>query len=82
MFCLIGFTDVSAACCGEGILGGELQCGMKGYKICKDPNKFLFWDYFHPSERAYKLISKALWAGGTTRIWPINLKDLANTTKI
>ncbi|KAI4357704.1 hypothetical protein L6164_001638 [Bauhinia variegata] len=75
-----GFTEVSAACCGAGTLGGMQQCGKDGYKICKNPNEFLFWDSFHPTEHAYEFISKALWAGGTTRIRPVNLMTLANIT--
>uniref|UniRef100_A0A2N9FCF8 GDSL esterase/lipase 6 n=1 Tax=Fagus sylvatica TaxID=28930 RepID=A0A2N9FCF8_FAGSY len=77
-----GLSDVSNACCGKGTLGGLLQCGHDGYKICLNPNKFLFWDYFHPSEHAYKLISKALWGGRKSRIRPVNLKTLANITLI
>lgn len=76
----IDFSDVSSACCGEGTLGGLVQCGKEGYKLCAKPNEFLFWDYFHPSEHAYKLISKALWAGKKSRIRPLNLKTLANIT--
>ncbi|KAK6790699.1 hypothetical protein RDI58_009780 [Solanum bulbocastanum] len=75
-----GFSDVTNACCGDGTLGGLLQCGKEGYKICTNPNEYLFWDYFHPSEHTYNLISKALWNGIHTRIRPINLKTLANMT--
>ncbi|XP_049391747.1 GDSL esterase/lipase 6-like [Solanum stenotomum] len=75
-----GFSDVTNACCGDGTLGGLLQCGKEGYKICAKPNEYLFWDYFHPSEHTYNLISKALWNGIHTRIRPINLKTLANMT--
>lgn len=73
-----GLSDVSRACCGDGILGGLLQCGREGYKICTSPNKYLFWDYFHPTEHTYSLISKALWGGKITEIRPFNLKTLAN----
>ncbi|KAL7110664.1 hypothetical protein ACP275_05G039900 [Erythranthe tilingii] len=75
-----GFRNVDNACCGLGTLGGQLQCGKEGYTVCKSPNEYLFWDFFHPSEHTYKLISKALWAGDTTRIRPFNLKKLANIT--
>ncbi|KAL3644689.1 GDSL esterase/lipase 6 [Castilleja foliolosa] len=75
-----GFVDVDNACCGYGNLGGELQCGKEGYTICTNPNDHLFWDFFHPSERTYKLISKALWAGDRNRVRPFNLKRLSNVT--
>ncbi|XP_039012788.1 GDSL esterase/lipase 6-like [Hibiscus syriacus] len=76
-----GFSDVSSACCGDGPLGGQLQCGKEGYKICQNPEGYLFWDYFHPTQHTYKLISKALWGGKQSRIRPINLKTLANLTQ-
>ncbi|EEF30148.1 GDSL esterase/lipase 6 [Ricinus communis] len=72
-----GFTDVINACCGDGPLRGLLQCGKEGYQICEDPDKYLFWDYFHPSEHTYKLISKALWGGKNSTIKPFNLRTLA-----
>ncbi|XAR72286.1 hypothetical protein NMG60_11018873 [Bertholletia excelsa] len=73
-----GFTNVSSACCGYGTLGGLSQCGREGYTVCPNPNQFMFWDYFHPSEHTYKLISKILWSGRQSRIRPVNLKTLAN----
>ncbi|CAL5419304.1 unnamed protein product [Camellia sinensis] len=75
-----GILNVSSACCGYGTLGGQMQCGKEGYYICSNPNQFLFWDFFHPSEHAYKLISKLLWSGSQSRIRPFNLKALANIT--
>ncbi|GLT35043.1 hypothetical protein SLA2020_095270 [Shorea laevis] len=75
-----GFVNVTNACCGDGTLGGLVQCGQDGYKICSNPNEFLFWDYFHPTEHTYKLISKALWGGKKPRIRPVNLKSLVNLT--
>ncbi|XP_034682012.1 GDSL esterase/lipase 6 [Vitis riparia] len=75
-----GFSDVSNACCGDGILRGMLQCGQEGYKRCPNPYEYLFWDYFHPSEHTYKLISKGLWGGKQSQVRPINLRTLANLT--
>lgn len=59
-----------------------MQCGKEGYKICENTNAFLFWDYFHPSEHAYKLISKALWHGKDSVIRPVNLKTLSNNISL
>ncbi|XP_071687224.1 GDSL esterase/lipase 6 [Rutidosis leptorrhynchoides] len=72
-----GFANVTEACCGGGPLNGLLQCGLRGYKMCKKPNEYFFWDYFHPTERTYGLLSKGLWAGGRRQIWPINIQTLA-----
>ncbi|XP_015895532.3 GDSL esterase/lipase 6 [Ziziphus jujuba] len=76
-----GFSEVSSACCGYGTLRGLIQCGKEGYEVCSRPNEFLFWDYFHPSEHAYELISKSLWEGNKFRVRPINLKTLINITR-
>lgn len=76
-----GFSDVSSACCGDGPLNGQLQCGREGYKICPNPNGFLFWDYFHPTEHTYKLISKALWGGKKAQIRPMNIKNLIDISQ-
>ncbi|KAL5726647.1 GDSL lipolytic enzyme [Ranunculus cassubicifolius] len=73
-----GFADISNACCGNGTLGGLVQCGTEGFELCENPNEFLFWDFFHPSEHSYKLISKALWSGKRSRIRPYNFQVLAN----
>ncbi|KAK6931584.1 GDSL lipase/esterase [Dillenia turbinata] len=74
------FLDATNACCGDGPLRGLVQCGKEGYKLCSNPDRYLFWDYFHPSEHTYHLISKALWGGGQSQIRPINLKTLLNIT--
>ncbi|KAK9115422.1 hypothetical protein Syun_022219 [Stephania yunnanensis] len=73
-----GFSNTTGACCGDGTLGGFVQCGTGEYTMCNNPNEYLFWDYFHPSEHSYKLISKALWAGNTRVIRPLNLKNMSN----
>ncbi|KAF3646406.1 GDSL esterase/lipase 6 [Capsicum annuum] len=77
-----GFSDATNACCGNGTLGGALQCGKEGYKLCANPNEYLFWDFFHPSEHAYNHVSKILWAGTNSQVRPVNLKTLANMTFI
>ncbi|CAL1381677.1 unnamed protein product [Linum trigynum] len=74
-----GFKDVRNACCGEGTLGGMVQCGKEGYKECGNPREYMFWDYFHPSEHTYSRISKALWAGRNSTIRPFNLHTLFST---
>ncbi|KAK9063706.1 hypothetical protein SSX86_017578 [Deinandra increscens subsp. villosa] len=78
---IYGFADVTRACCGAGPLNGQLQCGLRGYTMCLTPNAYFFWDYFHPTEHTYGLISKAFWAGGKEEVWPINLKALSILTR-
>ncbi|PHU17490.1 GDSL esterase/lipase 6 [Capsicum chinense] len=77
-----GFSDATNACCGNGTLGGALQYGKEGYKLCANPNEYLFWVFFHPSEHAYNHVSKILWAGTNSQVRPVNLRTLANMTFI
>ncbi|PWA35769.1 SGNH hydrolase-type esterase domain-containing protein [Artemisia annua] len=75
---LYGFNNVSEACCGSGPLNGQLQCGYRDYKLCPNPDEYFFWDFFHPTQHVYMILSKILWAGNQKQIWPVNLKTLAN----
>lgn len=34
---LYSFINTTGASCGYGTLGGEVQCGKKGYTVCDDP---------------------------------------------
>ncbi|KAG2709499.1 hypothetical protein I3760_05G242600 [Carya illinoinensis] len=73
-----GFLDVTNACCGAGQLGGEMQCGIGPYKVCQNPDEFMFWDLFHPTEHTYQLIAESLWDGDRLQIKPVNLRTLAD----
>ncbi|KAL6007407.1 lipolytic enzyme [Asimina triloba] len=75
-----GFADTTNACCGAGPLGGTVQCGTGQYQACENPDEVLFWDWFHPTEHAYRLIAKAFWGGKRPSIRPLNLRTLANVT--
>ncbi|KAI3950701.1 hypothetical protein MKX01_030281 [Papaver californicum] len=77
-----GFWNTSSACCGVGVLKGMAQCGKDEFSVCENPNEYLFWDFFHPSEHTYKLLSKALWSGKPSRIRPFNIQALANMTVV
>ncbi|KAB1205656.1 GDSL esterase/lipase 6 [Morella rubra] len=77
-----GFFDVNDACCGSGILRGELQCGRGSiYQVCDNPDEFMFWDFFHPTEHTYRILASELWSGSSARIRPVNLKFLATHLK-
>jgi phospholipase/lecithinase/hemolysin len=69
---------VKTACCGGGSLGGERQCGVRGYTRCENPDEFLYWDSFNPTQRAYELIANDLWNGWLVNIRPYNLITLAD----
>lgn len=51
----LGFKNGKDACCGYvGFAVGPL-CNM-GSRLCPDPSQYVFWDSYHPTERAYKIM--------------------------
>ncbi|WCJ19376.1 GDSL lipase [Euphorbia peplus] len=80
-----GFTEVKAACCGVGAYRGMGNCGARGgkaknkhYKLCEDPNKYLFFDG-HPTQHADRQLAQLLWRGKNKRfIRPYNLQHLSH----
>ncbi|KAL3723521.1 hypothetical protein ACJRO7_035666 [Eucalyptus globulus] len=75
-----GFKEVENACCGSGpyraspTSGGKR--GVKEYSLCRHPEKFLFFDTYHPSERANKQSAQLMWNGSLSVIRPRNLEAL------
>ncbi|KAB1199426.1 GDSL esterase/lipase 6 [Morella rubra] len=76
-----GFFDVNDACCGAGALRGQMQCGRGPYTVCDNPDEFVFWDLFHPTEHTYRIVANGLWSGHSAQIRPVNLKFLATLHK-
>ncbi|TQE09731.1 hypothetical protein C1H46_004688 [Malus baccata] len=59
-----GFVEGKAACCGSGPYRGHLSCGVKGgYSLCHNVSEYVFFDPFHPTERAYEQLAKQFWIG-------------------
>ncbi|KAL8136690.1 hypothetical protein V2J09_002691 [Rumex salicifolius] len=48
---LAGFEVTDRGCCGTG----EFEMGVTA-STCPDPNKYVFWDSFHPTERINHMI--------------------------
>ncbi|XP_020209068.2 GDSL esterase/lipase At1g23500 [Cajanus cajan] len=48
------FDDVADACCGTGASKISGICNL--LNVCPNPSKYVFWDFAHPTERAYQLI--------------------------
>lgn len=53
----LGLEHVLEGCCGTGVLETGQLCG-KLAPICSDPSKYLFWDAAHPTQAAYKILTK------------------------
>ncbi|KAE9456916.1 hypothetical protein C3L33_11174, partial [Rhododendron williamsianum] len=50
-----GFSIADRGCCGTGEIEVTFLCN-KLTKLCSDDSIYLFWDSFHPTERAYKVL--------------------------
>ncbi|KGN62087.1 GDSL esterase/lipase 5 [Cucumis sativus] len=75
-----GFKEVETACCGSGEYRGIYSCGgrrgTKEFKLCEDPTKYLFFDSYHPNQKAYEQLARLMWSGDEQVINPYNLKQL------
>jgi len=45
--------------------------------LCKNRDDFLFWDWFHPTEKASELAAVTLFTGGKEFVSPKNFGQLA-----
>eukprot|EP01018_Ginkgo_biloba_P024757 Gb_03963 [translate_table: standard] len=76
-----GFSDTTSACCGAGAFNAVVDCGRgksgrnKPF-LCKKPNRYLFWDRTHPTERVHHLVADEIWSGNPSFIFPFNLTTL------
>ncbi|XP_015889747.3 GDSL esterase/lipase EXL3-like [Ziziphus jujuba] len=48
-----GFEVATLGCCGTGIIEVSVLCNSYAKNTCKDASRYVFWDSFHPSEKAY-----------------------------
>lgn len=54
--CRYGFDVSTRGCCGTGDFEVSLLCNRLTAATCPDDRKYVFWDSFHPTERAYEII--------------------------
>ncbi|KAE9599522.1 hypothetical protein Lal_00039487 [Lupinus albus] len=55
-----GFEDARVGCCGTGRFEMGFFCDPQSPFTCKDANKYVFWDAFHPSEKTSQIVSNYL----------------------
>eukprot|EP00250_Pteridium_aquilinum_P011886 c20369_g2_i1 orf=150-1244(+) len=55
-----GFKFGDRACCGAGRFNGNLLC-LPVVKPCPDRGDYVFWDAFHPTEKANMLLGNLLY---------------------
>ncbi|KAG8364441.1 hypothetical protein BUALT_Bualt19G0129200 [Buddleja alternifolia] len=74
---LFEFENVDEACCGHGDLSAAGPCNRTA-KLCPDRTKYLFWDLFHPTQKAADLAAHTLYSGPSPiYVSPITFSQLA-----
>lgn len=75
-----GFKVADTACCGSDDFRGYYNCGRKKgtvpYTHCKNIQDYLFYDSYHPTEKAFEQLAKLMWSGGDEVVKPYNFKQL------
>ncbi|XP_058220629.1 GDSL esterase/lipase At2g04570-like [Rhododendron vialii] len=55
---LYEFSEAAMACCATGTFEMGYACDRFNPLTCKDANKFVFWDAFHPTEKTNHIIAQ------------------------
>jgi len=53
----LGFEVADKGCCGSGNLEVSILCNPLSLGICSNRSNYVFWDSFHPTEKAYQIIT-------------------------
>ncbi|XP_042424022.1 GDSL esterase/lipase EXL3-like [Zingiber officinale] len=57
-----GFEETTKGCCGTGEFEASISCNKFSPCTCpeSETNKYIFWDAFHPTERAFHIVTAAV----------------------
>ncbi|KAI3459064.1 hypothetical protein Pfo_015727 [Paulownia fortunei] len=70
-----GFITSKIACCGQGPYNGIGLCTPLS-NLCPNRDMYAFWDPFHPSERANRIIVQQILTGDNKYMNPMNLSTI------
>ncbi|OIT21513.1 PREDICTED: GDSL esterase/lipase At4g28780-like [Nicotiana attenuata] len=70
-----GFITSKVACCGQGPYNGVGICTVAS-NLCPNRDLYAFWDPFHPTERANKIIVQTIFTGSDKYMTPMNLSTI------
>ncbi|KAK4772619.1 hypothetical protein SAY86_014394 [Trapa natans] len=70
-----GFVTSKVACCGQGPYNGIGLCTVAS-NLCPNRDLYAFWDPFHPSERANRIIVQQIMRGDASYMHPMNLSTI------
>ncbi|KAI4327766.1 hypothetical protein L6164_020190 [Bauhinia variegata] len=54
---LYGFEETEKGCCGTGNIEVGILCNPYSLNMCPNASNYIFWDSYHPTERAYSVLS-------------------------
>lgn len=72
---LYGFVTSKIACCGQGPYNGIGLCTIAS-NLCPNRDIYAFWDAFHPTERASRIIVSRFMSGSDEYMSPMNLSTI------
>ncbi|XP_050370066.1 GDSL esterase/lipase At5g22810 [Argentina anserina] len=64
-----GFAEKRRGCCGTGLLETSILCNAKSISTCANASQYVFWDGFHPSEAANRILADDLLSSGISLIF-------------
>ncbi|KAF0929807.1 hypothetical protein E2562_025945 [Oryza meyeriana var. granulata] len=67
-----GFATAREACCGQGPNNGLGLCTVAS-NLCADRDAYVFWDAYHPTEKANRIIVSQFMTGSLDDVSPLNL---------
>ncbi|XVE62687.1 hypothetical protein DITRI_Ditri06bG0139600 [Diplodiscus trichospermus] len=70
-----GFKTSQIACCGQGPYNGLGLCTQLS-NLCPNRALYAFWDPFHPTEKANRLIVEQIMTGSNEYMNPMNLSTI------
>ncbi|KAL8101989.1 hypothetical protein AgCh_033769 [Apium graveolens] len=72
-----GFKYSRVACCGQGLYNGVGLCTRFSF-LCPDRQDYVFWDAYHPTEKANRIIVQTIYNGSDQYMHPMNLQSIMN----
>ncbi|GMY31211.1 GDSL esterase/lipase At5g55050-like [Fagus crenata] len=70
-----GFAEVKSACCGLGNLNAKVAC-LPIAKYCSNRRDHVFWDLYHPTEAAHRILVDDIFDGSSQYTFPMNVRQL------
>ncbi|XP_027347796.1 GDSL esterase/lipase EXL3-like [Abrus precatorius] len=52
-----GFEETEKGCCGTGNIEVSFLCNPYSFNTCSNSSNYIFWDSYHPTEKAYYVLS-------------------------